>query len=135
MTSNGDAPSTIENSTPVQTTGNTVAENVAESNLIGHGNDDAAVSASTSTSQHHGQHDSTINHDTSQEDDRGITNSTTLTISYPQVDFPFTFYSFIQKVSVSHPHIVAWSECGQYFKIDRHAKELPTLIGQHFQRK
>jgi hypothetical protein len=131
MTSNGDALSTIENSTPALTI--TMAENDAEKTVIGHGNNDA-VSASTFTSQDHGQRDSTRNHDTSQ-DDLGITNPTTLTISYPQVDFPFTFYSFIQKVSVSHPHIVAWSECGEYFKIDRHAKELPALIGQHFQRK
>ena len=58
-----------------------------------------------------------------------------LATSYPQVDFPFTFYNFINEVSTSHPHIVAWSECGNYFKIERHASALPSLIGQHFQRK
>jgi hypothetical protein len=56
-------------------------------------------------------------------------------ISYPQVDFPFVFHKFVTAVSKSHPHIVEWSACGNYFRMDRNAEELPSLIRLYFQRK
>lgn len=134
MTSTDDAVTTIENSTPALTI--SVPENDAHSNSIGLG-EDRSASVTISSSQRHDQPKSTSNQDTgkSQDNDKEITDPTNTSVSYPQVDFPFTFYKFINEVAVSHPHIVAWSECGNYFKIDRHAKELSSLIGQYFQRK
>jgi adenosine/AMP kinase len=116
MTSNVEPVAAFDNTTPSVKI--TVAETDAEEKkLVGiKSNDDQDQCNSTSN-----------------QDEDGITN--TETISYPQADFPFTFYKFIKEVSVTHPDIVAWSECGDYFRIDRHAKELPALIGQYFQRK
>ena len=113
MTSNSEDVATIEDSVPALTI--TVAEKDAENKVDGGS-----------------QCNSSSNQDITQPED-GI--NTAGTISYPQVDFPFTFYNFINKLSVSHPHIVSWSECGKYFRIDRQAKELPSLIGQNFQRE
>lgn len=55
--------------------------------------------------------------------------------SFPQVDFPFKFYNFMREASESHPHVVTWSECGYYYKIDRRSPELPALLSMHFKRK
>jgi hypothetical protein len=54
---------------------------------------------------------------------------------FPQVDFPFKFYDFMREASVSHPKVVMWSDCGQFFKVERRSPELPALLRKHFKRK
>ena len=130
MTSNSDAIESIEIETPVLTI--PMAENDLEIGVASHENASSGIDP-THTSLR--QLNTTEAHIMGENDNKGSTNPTSITLSYPQVDFPFTFYSFISALSISHPHIVEWSECGTYFKIDRQAKELPSLIGQHFQRK
>jgi hypothetical protein len=61
--------------------------------------------------------------------DRGVLDS------FPQVDFPFKFYDFMREASLSHPKVVAWSDCGTFFRVDRHSPELPDLLRKHFKRK
>lgn len=136
MTSNIDATTSTATEEQTPTLTNPMAANETEETFIVEELDVGAISDRQDTAdidQNMALPDE--NQEDPPVDGTGITNNTVTTVSYPQTDFPFTFYKFINAVSASHPHIVAWSKCGNFFKIDRNAKELTTLIGQHFQRK
>ena len=52
----------------------------------------------------------------------------------PRYDFPFALHKFISETSKTHPKVVGWSACGNYFYI-RDGEELSQLIEPHFRRK